>query len=241
MTPWGFELYGDAYLAESRLDSGEAGIFVRLAGDADLVVDVGAHVGLFTLLARSRGVRVVAIEPSPMNLAKLYRNLRSNEADDVEVMPVALGDHVGLSDLYGGGQGASLRRGWGSIGSTYTTTVPLHTLDSLLLARMSGKRLLIKIDSEGSELPILRGAEGLLRREPAPAWIVEIGLTENFDGQVNPDFRAIFETFWDLQYTATCVEAAGRPVSESDIDTWIAQGDLGFQNINYLFEKHPGT
>jgi len=239
VTPWGFELYGDAYLAESREESGEAGTFMRLADEADLVVDVGAHVGLFTLLARSRGVPVVAIEPSPMNLAKLYRNLRSNEAEDVEVMPVALGDHVGLSHLYGGGQGASLRKGWGSIGSTYTTRVPLHTLDSLLYARTAGQRLLIKIDSEGSELPILRGAEGLLRNDPAPSWIVEIGLKENFGGQVNPDFREIFETFWRLEYTATCVEAAGRPVSESDIDIWVLQGDLGVRNINYLFEKRP--
>jgi len=153
-------------------------------------------------------------------------------------MPVALGNHVGLSQLFGEGQGASLRKGWaGQSPTLHSTTVPLHTLDGLLAARSAGKRLLIKVDAEGSELPILQGAECLLASNPSPAWIVEIWLTETFGGEVNPDFRAIFETFWKFNYTASCIEAAGRPVSERDIDTWIAQRDRGFWNANYLSPK----
>jgi len=234
-------MYGEANLAEAREESGEARIFMSFADEADLVVDVGAHVGVFTLLARSRGVPVVAIEPSPRNLIQLYRNLQLNGDADVEVMPVAVGDHVGLAQLFGEGGGASLLSSWaGQSSNLNATTTPLHTLDGLLSARSPGKKLLIKIDTEGSELPVLRGAERLLRNDPAPAWMVEIWLTETFGGEVNPDFRAIFETFWRFGYTATCVEAGGRPVVGTDVETWIARGDRGFWNIDYLFQKSPG-
>jgi len=104
---------------------------------------------------------------------------------------------------------------------------------------VAGKRLLIKVDAEGSEMPILRGAQTLLANDPPPAWILEIGLTENFVGQLNPDFRRIFEVFWTFGYRATCVEAMGRPVFESDVDAWIAERNRGFWNMNYLFEKLP--
>lgn len=234
-TPWGFTLLGDAGLASSRAASHEADLFLGLLAQVDHVVDVGANVGLFTLLAAAKGVPVTAVEPSPKNLDVLYRNLRSNNLS-AEVLPVALSDRAGLADLFGAGQGASLRQGWGGMESTYKTTVPVHTLDGLMTDRLTGSRLLIKVDAEGAELPILKGAARLVAANPRPAWMVEVGLTENFKGKVNPDFEAIFDLFWAAGYTATCVEAAGRSVSRSDVQRWVAAGDRGFWNINYVFE-----
>jgi FkbM family methyltransferase len=234
-TPWGFQLHGDLGLAESRSSSNEAEAFLAMVDDCDHVIDVGANVGLFTLMAATRNVPVTAIEPSPMNLAVLYRNLRLNSID-VEVLPVALANRFGLADLYGGGQGASLRSGWGGMASTYTTTVPVHSLDSLFAARLAGQRVVVKIDTEGSELAILRGAPMLLAASPAPSWIVEIGLTENFDG-INPDFLAIFDLFRSAGYVARCVEEPGREVSAADVSEWVERGDRGFWNINYTFTR----
>lgn len=236
-TPWGFELYGDLGLATSRWQSNEADQFEALVQEADHVIDVGANVGLFTLLAGSHGVPVTAIEPSPMNLVQLYRNLQLNGGEGVEVLPVAVGDSAGVVNLYGGGQGASLRTGWGGMVSTYTTTVAVHTLDGLSADRLAGKRVVIKIDAEGSELPILRGARRLMTAEPAPAWIVEVGLTENFNGGVNPDFKAIFDLFWAAGYTSFCVEVPGRQVRRADVDRWVAERERGFWNMNYLFQR----
>lgn len=235
-TPWGFSLIGDEGLASSRASSHESDLFLQLLAQSDHVIDVGANVGLFTLLAASKGVPVTSIEPSPLNLDVLYRNLRLN-AFQAEVLPVALADRTGLADLFGAGQGASLRKGWGGMASTYTTTVPVHTLDGLLTDRLQGRRLLVKIDAEGLELPILRGAARLIANSPAPTWVVEIGLTENFAGGVNPDFAAIFNLFWRAGYAATCVEQVDRPVTAEDVLGWVADGERGFWNINYVFRR----
>lgn len=236
-TPWGFTLMGDLGLAQSRVDSHEADLFLEHLPKTDLVVDIGANVGLFTLLAASKGVPVVAVEPSPLNLDVLYRNLRANDMT-AEVLPVALADGPGLADLYGAGQGASLRPGWAQVGSTFTTTVPTHSLDGLMADRAQGKRLFIKIDAEGFELPILRGAGRLMREvTPAPTWVVEIGLTENFAEGQNPDFADIFELFWAAGYTARCVQAPGQVVTPEDVRRWVSTGDRGFWNIDYVFSK----
>lgn len=234
-TPWGFTLRGDADLAASRDLSHEADIFLSLLGSADHVIDVGANAGLFTLMAASEGVPVTAVEPSPLNLGLLYQNLGDNGLR-AEVLPVAVSDHVSISDLYGGGQGASLVRGWGGVASTYITKVPTWRLDDLFASRLSGQRLIIKIDAEGAELPILRGATRLLAADPPPVWIVEIGLTENFGGHVNPDFESIFEVFWSAGYRAKAVEAE-VPVGDAEVAAWVATGKRPFWNINYLFIK----
>ncbi|WP_261556539.1 FkbM family methyltransferase [Frankia tisae] len=239
ITPWGFSLYGPPGLGASRQSSHEADLFLDLIGQTDRLIDVGANVGLFTILAASKGVPVSAVEPSPMNLAQLYRNLRLNQSEGVEVFPVAASDCCGLAELYGGGQGASLRPQWGGMAATYSNLVPAHTLDGLFADRLQSQRLLIKIDAEGMEFPILRGADRLLAADPSPTWIIEVGLTENFDGQVNPDFIAIFDLFWKHGYTSWCVEQPGRPVERNDVTAWVARGDRGFWNINYLFRPWP--
>jgi hypothetical protein len=71
---------------------------------------------------------------------------------------------------------------------------------------------------------------------PAPDWIVEIGLTENFDGGINPDFEAIFNQFWSRRYQAHAVEA-NCSIGPDDIAHWIEDRDRGFWNINYLFTR----
>lgn len=234
-TPWGFSLVGDPGLAESRNQSHEVDTFLDQLRGSDYVVDVGANAGLFTLLAASRGVQVTAFEPNTANVAVLCGNLRANDFR-VEVLPIALGNQTGVLELYGGGQGASLVRGWGGMLSTYSTLVPIGTLDELLADRLAARQALVKIDAEGYEFPILQGAMRLIGADPAPSWIVEVGLTENFNGAVNPHFSAIFELFWAAGYKAHTVEA-DRPVIPSDVAAWLAAKDRGFWNINYLFTK----
>jgi hypothetical protein len=53
----------------------------------------------------------------------------------------------------------------------------------------------IKVDVEGNENSLLLGASETLDRKPAPAWMIEIGLTENFADSINPHYIEIFEIF----------------------------------------------
>jgi hypothetical protein len=111
----------------------------------------------------------------------------------------------------------------------------VNTIDNLLSHRFPGKRLLIKLDVEGNEYEVLKGATRLLDREPAPTWLVEHGFKENFAGNVNPRFRAVFDLFWDLGYTAMTADADRRPVLKSDVERWLESGSRDFGYLNYLF------
>lgn len=149
---------------------------------------------------------------------------------------MALSDTYGVADLFGGGQGASLLRGWGQIRSNYTTPTAINTLDNILAGRFEGELLIIKIDTEGNEYQVLRGAQKILLRRPSPVWLVEIGLRENFGEIINPNFNATFDLFWSHGYEALSVEA-DRAVSQRDVSRWISNRQRDFGHVNFLFRR----
>lgn len=172
--------------------------------ECDVFVDVGAHVGLYTLQARARELAVVAVEPHPLNFRLLLFNLMQNEWSDVECHNLALGERRGVTRLYGWGTGASLREDWGS---RSWTPVPTTRLDDLLGNRFPAQRLAIKVDAEGSEAAIARGAHDVLRREPGPAWIIEIDLTHAGKPE---ELVALFERYgYRCRWTADPTQVVG--------------------------------
>jgi FkbM family methyltransferase len=235
-TALGFHLWGEPGLDSSRMASSEIEAFTALAKQARVLVDVGANVGLYSLFGARLGMEVVAVEPHPENLQLLYRNLVENGVKSVEVFPMALSDAAGVLNLFGGRQSASVIHGWGGIRSNYSVHCAANTLDNLLAGRFTGQKLLIKIDVEGHEFSVLSGAEQTLKRDPAPLWFLEHGLTENFD-QLNPHFGELFHAFWSKGYQARTADADWRLVSEADVGRWVKTGRKDFGGINYVFEK----
>src|SRR5437764_1145672 len=84
----------------------EPAITMLLASDlteGDVFVDVGAHIGYFTILAAglvgSTG-KVLAFEPEPTNYEQLLRHIKLNDLSNVVVFNWAVGDHPGVVDLY---------------------------------------------------------------------------------------------------------------------------------------------
>jgi FkbM family methyltransferase len=231
----GFEMCGTSDMAESRLDSGELLLFLAQLKTTDVLIDVGANCGLFTLAASYNGVKAVAVEPNQENLVTLLLNLQKNKITDAEVFHLALADKVNVLPLFGGGEGASLTKGWGGIASNYSRLVPVNTLDNLFHHRFTGKRLLVKLDVEGNEYDVLCGAREILTRTPAPMWLVEHGFKENFSGVINPHFRDLFELFWESGYRCFTGDTERRPVLEADIARWMVNGQRDFGYLNYLF------
>ena len=129
----------------------------------DVVIDVGAHVGFFTVkAAREAGKNglVVAMEPEPNNAALLAENVRLAGLNNVVVLKEAAGARQEKSKLYligGTGRAHSLIHQ----GQDYIE-VQVSTLDDII-GRLGLKRVdYVKIDVEGAELEVLRGAENLL-------------------------------------------------------------------------------
>ncbi len=142
------------------------------------LVDVGAHDGLITLpFARLPGSRVLAFEPLPSAFARLQAALREAFGavpPQVDCRAAALGDHDGEVTLAMPLLDGVAQEQWASTAKDYAAhlssrvaverfTVPLMRLDALDLADVTG----MKIDAEGAEYEILRGArETLLRCRP---------------------------------------------------------------------------
>lgn len=233
-TPWGFSLRGSAVQAAAAFEPAEVQLVQQILPQVDAFIDVGANIGLYTCLAGQAGVPTVAVEPQPDNLDLLYANLQDNRVKKVSVMPLALGATPGLLTLYGAGTGASLVHGWA--GASRGAVVAVTTLDIVCLGmELLGKRLLIKVDVEGAELDLLRGAPRVLAARPAPRWLAEVAFSEHHPDGVNPHFRDVFEAFWRHGYQATEV-STGKVVLAEDVSDWLRRGSRGFGSYNYLFE-----
>ncbi len=202
---------------------------------AEVFVDVGANIGLYTCLARSEGKYAIAIEPQLRNLECLYASLSLNGWMDTEVYPLGLAASYGLAILYGAsGPSASLLAGWAAYSRRSRQTVAVTTLDTLLGDRFSGKQLLIKIDVEGAEYNVLKGAEKTIRRLPRPTWMIEICLNEFHPAGVNPDYAATFELFWNQGYEVRTADRQNRLILPDDVAQWVKAGRSQLGSINYI-------
>jgi FkbM family methyltransferase len=132
----------------------------RLLRRGDCFLDVGAHVGFYSLLASrivGRTGRVVAFEPLPRNLHFLERHLRLNGIRNVSVFEAAVSDTVGILDFAEGEDSSS-----GRLDQRGTLRVETITLDSLWQKKAIPSPRVIKIDVEGAEAAVLNGASALL-------------------------------------------------------------------------------
>jgi FkbM family methyltransferase len=144
------------------------------------VLDIGAHHGLYTLLASKRvgrKGRVIAFEPSPRERRRLLRHIGINRCSNVFVEPLALGDRDGEADLFlveGRQDWCNSLRPPEVEERTSTVRVEVRPLDDVLHALGISRVDFIKLDVEGAELSFLHGASKLLQSASRPAILAEV-------------------------------------------------------------------
>jgi FkbM family methyltransferase len=150
-----------------RYEPAHTAIFAERVSRGATVIDVGAHVGYYSLLAaRLAGSSgsVVAFEPDPGNCAVLRRILAVNRVSNVTVEQAAVADREGREDFTSGtGSGTGHLNGGGT---PARSVVQVGTVD--LDGYLGSRRIrpdLIKIDAEGAEVRVLRGASRVLRED----------------------------------------------------------------------------
>lgn len=126
-------------------------------------LDVGAHVGHYTIRAAHKGAKVVAVEANPMTSARLLENLVMNHlGGKVQLLAYALWDEPSVLHL-AHGTSEEIRSG-GMRVLPYDTgvgvTVPAVTFDSLGFTQVD----VAKIDTEGADIRILRGMRETIAR-----------------------------------------------------------------------------
>ena len=223
-----------------RLEPGTLTVACALAREGGLVIDVGAHVGTFTVPLAQRvgaGGQVIAVEPTPRTAGALRRSLALNALQErvtlhecaagattgqVQLHLARLGSHNSLLPLDGEQEGE--------------VEVEMRPLDDLVPAGRPSS--VIKIDAEGLELDVLRGAGRVLRESPGAGVIAEFGpahlarvgvsVTDWLDA-----FRAQGLVPWEIE------ERSGRlrPLRETGLDTVFSLNLLWLREPP---ERYPG-
>ena len=163
--------YPDSIIALHVVQRGEfhdwdtAKFITEFLREGDTFVDVGANIGLYTLPAAAKKARVVAVEPSAKNRGRLEENLALNGLTSVKIEACALGEIEGemafcdddaLAHVEIAGDGPK---------------VPVKRLDAIL---PGGEIALLKVDVEGFELAVFRGAEIAMRAGRLPVILFEM-------------------------------------------------------------------
>ena len=140
--------------------------FKRFIKEGDVVFDIGAHVGFYTLLASrlvgSKG-KVFAFEPNPKNIYYLERHVKINSCHNVTIVEAAVSNIEGQKDFYE--SESSVVGGLCPLGFSPVakTSVSVIALDLELGRNKILPPRILKIDVEGEEYRVLKGAEYILK------------------------------------------------------------------------------
>ena len=166
-----------------RYEKGTTDLFRELLKPGMVVVDVGANVGYFSLLAAelvgSSG-KVYAFEPEPGNHGVLQKNIEINSLSNIQVEEMAVSDNSGVADFFLSelDSGSHSLFGDAARGIRESVQVTTTTLDAFLEAEGWPNIDLVKIDVEGAEDLVFDGARNLLATEK-PALLFEC--SSNFE------------------------------------------------------------
>ena len=191
------------------------------------VLDIGANCGLYTLLAAhcvgSSG-RVFAFEPSPRERKRLRTHLWLNRCTNARIVPCALGSHTSQADLYvvqGAQTGCNSLRTPRVAEPVALMRVEIRTLDDFLEREKLPAVDFIKMDVEGGELEVLKGAAKLFQGPRLPVLLLEV--SDLRTAAWNYKAKEILDFLQERGYAFFSVSAGGALVpasySEDYLDT----------------------
>lgn len=182
--------------------------FYERASRARVVLDIGAHVGYFTVLAALANPqsRVFAFEPNPVVHARLVRNIEVNRLRNAVAVPKAVGRASGSAEFYFVPDGVPTNS---SLSLEYirvcedveSANVPMVAIDDFVEAEGLDAVDLVKIDTETTEADVIAGMARTLER-CRPSVFCEL-LTEEAE-------RHVGRRFAELGYERRAVAADGR-------------------------------
>lgn len=178
----------------------EMHVLRKIVRPNDIVFDVGANLGWYALNAAqvvgSSG-KVYAFEPNPAVANWASENCRLNHLSNVRIEKIALSDKTGRLEFYIGDNFGSLVKKVALLESRKIKrmSVPVVTIDAYVKRLNIKKIRLIKIDAEGKDFEVLRGAVQTLRKHH-PYLIVEVfGLSWDADVGRDKKILAYLEKF----------------------------------------------
>ncbi|ESA38761.1 family methyltransferase [Leptolyngbya sp. Heron Island J] len=229
--------YPNGYSAASVLycglyDYNEMNFLLRYLRPEDSFLDIGANVGIYSILAASRISlgKVFSFEPLPKNIDRLKENCKLNKFDHIEIHSVAISDIQGEIAL-------NLAEGDSmpfitSSPEENSITVPTDTLDNIFRGRELKQLTLAKIDIEGAEFLAFKGARSLLEKHLPYVWILEINNTIKNFNHTEEDVVSLLNSFgyhlYDYDAAHNCLKPIGLKQQQGKNALAIADSHLDF-------------
>ncbi len=192
--------YPDSHSAAAVLycglyDYDEMNFLLRYLRDEDSFLDIGANVGVYTLMAASKikSGSIYSFEVLPKNYNRLEENVDLNQFQHVKPYKLAVSDFTGTTalNLAGGDSMPFITL----TATDNTITVPTDMLDNLLQNKSFANLTLAKMDIEGAEILAFKGATSLLKQQRPYVWILEINDAVNNFGYHKQDVADFLQDY----------------------------------------------
>lgn len=140
-----------------------------------VVLDIGANTGYYSIIAAKKSRHIYAFEPGSSNRKKLEENTRLNKLDNITVLPYAVSDKQGDTELFIAGDNNTGMNSLEQPGnfSGHKEVVAVVSIDDWVAENNIPGISLIKIDVEGSEMKVLKGMQAVIE-EQKPVFFMEV-------------------------------------------------------------------
>ncbi len=197
----------------------DMGFLLHFLRADDLFVDIGANIGSYTALAAGHvKAHTISFEPVPATFAHLKRNIYINQAHDIATpYNMALGAQKGTIEF------TSTLDSMNHVATkddTDTIKVAVNTLDDMLEDKAPS---LLKIDVEGFETEVIRGAKNTLDKKQLKAIIIELN---NSGARYGYDEKKIHESFLGAGFEPYIYDPLMRRLTKA--------ATFGFHNTIYI-------
>lgn len=200
------KLYEDSSLSKDiffGFESDEIRFIQNTLRQGDTFIDIGANIGLFSILASqkvSTTGKIIAFEPTPKTFKRLQENIKLNKCKNIEAREIGLSDSNGELEFFVSTTGHDA---WNSLvenedyGVSEKIKISVDTLDSQLSSIDKSLIKLVKIDVEGWEKFAIQGGEDFFRNY-SPLVLVEF--TESNTWNAGYMVQDIYDIFSEWGY-----------------------------------------
>jgi FkbM family methyltransferase len=210
----------------------DCALLLHMLRPADIFVDIGANVGVYTVLASGVvGAHTISIEPIPSTFAKLQANIRINDnADRVTSCNIGLGSTDDILRFYTDFDTCN-RIATNSDCDSRTIDVHVRPLDEVLEGKAP---ILIKIDVEGWESEVLAGAYATLQQRSLLGLIVEMN---GKDSHLSENEYAVHECLTKYGFHPYAYEPFTRRLSLLKSKNLSSENTIYLRNIEAVNER----
>ncbi len=173
----------DFKMASKTYEKAVYKLFLKELHKADVVIDIGANIGLYSIVAAKNNIPTIAFEPIEENIKALQENIKINDVEDkVTVYPYALGDEEEEIDFNYNSYNTGATSKYKTYLKTTSKKAVIKEFDKLDLPQLKKvSSVLFIIDVEGMEVNVIKGMQNFIKSIKELGIIVEskhVGISE---------------------------------------------------------------